>query len=115
MTIERIDAGPRMSAAVVHGSTVYLSGLTASDTSADTKGQTAQILARIDELLAKAGTDKSKLLKANIWLVDIAEWSQMNEVWDAWVDPANTPVRATVEAKLAHPAIRVEIMVEAAR
>jgi enamine deaminase RidA (YjgF/YER057c/UK114 family) len=114
MSIERIEAGPRMSSAVVCGPMVYLSGLVASDVSQDTAGQTAQVLARIDELLAKAGTDKSRLVKANIWLTDITEWSKMNEVWDAWVVPGQTPVRATVEARLAAPACRVEIMVEAA-
>ncbi len=115
MTIERIEAGARMSMGVAHGSTVYLAGIVAGDTSADTKGQTEQILARIDELLAKAGTDKTKLLKANIWITDMAAFGQMNEAWDAWVSPGNTPARATVEAKLAGPQYRVEIMVEAAR
>ncbi len=104
-----------MSAAVVHGNTVYLAGLIASDVDADTKGQTEQILARIDELLAAAGTDKSQLLRANIWLTDITEWSKMNEAWTAWVTPGATPARATVEARLAAPKATVEIMVEAAR
>ncbi len=115
LAIERIDAGPRMSAAVAYGDTVYLSGIVASDYDLDVKGQTAQILARIDELLAAAGTDKSKLLSANIWLTDIGEWAQMNEVWDPWLSPGNTPARATVEARLAAPKARVEIMVVAAR
>jgi enamine deaminase RidA (YjgF/YER057c/UK114 family) len=104
-----------MSQAVIHGNTVYLQGLTADDTSQDVKGQTAQILAKIDALLAQAGTDKSKLLSANIWLTDIGTWSQMNEVWDAWVSPGNAPARATVEAKLAAPGLKVEIMVQAAK
>ncbi|MCK6454474.1 MAG: RidA family protein [Alphaproteobacteria bacterium] len=115
MTVQRIDPGPRMSQAVVNGNTVYLAGLVADDTSQDVKGQTKQILAKIDKLLAKAGTDKSKLLSANIWLTDISTWSQMNEVWDAWVSPGNAPARATVEAKLAGPAYKVEIMVQAAK
>lgn len=115
MSIERIEPGPLMSQAVVHGDTVYLSGLVGSDLDADVAGQTAQILGRIDELLAAAGTDKSKLLKTNIWLKDIGTWSQMNDVWTGWVDPAGTPARATVEANLAHPKVLVEIMVEAAR
>src|SRR4029434_10391287 len=115
MSIERIKPGSRMSQAVVHGNTVYLAGLTADDASQDVKGQTAQILAKIDALLAQAGTDKSKLLSANIWLTDIGTWSQMNEVWDAWVAPGSTPARATVEAKLANPALKVEIMVQAAK
>ena len=115
MSIKRINAGPRMSQAVVYGQTVYLAGLTADDTSQDVKGQTAQILAKIDKLLAEAGTDKSKVLSANIWLTDIKTWSQMNEVWDKWVSPGNTPARATVEAKLAVPGLSVEIMVTAAK
>lgn len=115
MSIERIEAGPLMSQAVVHGDTVYLSGLVAGDLDADVAGQTSQILARIDELLAAAGSDKSKLLKANIWLTDIGTWAEMNDVWTSWVIPGSTPARATVEAQLAHPKIRVEIMVEAAR
>ncbi len=115
MTIERIESGPLMSQAVVHGDTVYLSGLVARDLDADVAGQTAQILERIDELLAAAGSDKSKLLKTNIWLTDIGTWSEMNDVWTEWVLPGSTPARATVEAQLAHPKIKVEIMVEAAR
>jgi enamine deaminase RidA (YjgF/YER057c/UK114 family) len=112
--IRRIKPGPRMSGAVVHGNTVYLAGLTADDKSQDVKGQTRQILAKIDGLLAEAGSDKSKILSANIWLTDIGTWSQMNEVWDAWVAPGHTPARATVEAKLAAPGLTVEIMVQAA-
>lgn len=104
-----------MSAAVAYGDRVYLAGIVAHDTSADAKGQTEQILARIDELLAKAGTDKTKLLKANIWMTDMADFGAMNEVWDTWVVPGHTPARATVESKLATPAYLVEIMVEAAR
>jgi enamine deaminase RidA (YjgF/YER057c/UK114 family) len=114
MTIQRFENGPRMSRVVVHNDTVYLAGLTADDAKADVKGQTKQILDKIDKFLAEAGTDKSKILSANIWLTDIGTWSQMNEVWDAWVAPGNTPARATVEAKLANPALKVEIMVQAA-
>jgi enamine deaminase RidA (YjgF/YER057c/UK114 family) len=114
MAIKRIEAGPRMSQAVVHGNTVYLAGVVADDLKGDVKDQTKQILAKIDRLLAAAGTDKSKLLSANIWLTDIGTWADMNTVWDAWVSPGNTPARATVEAKLASPACKVEIMVQAA-
>jgi enamine deaminase RidA (YjgF/YER057c/UK114 family) len=114
MSIQRIGVGPRMSKAVVHGNTVYLAGIVADDTSADVKGQTEQILATIDALLAEAGSDKSKLLKANIWLSDMSTFAQMNEAWDAWIVPGHTPARATVESKLATPAYTVEIMVEAA-
>jgi enamine deaminase RidA (YjgF/YER057c/UK114 family) len=115
MTVKRINAGARMSSAVVHGDTVYLAGLTADDRNLDVKGQTKQILDKIDKFLAEAGSDKSKVLSANIWLTDISTWAQMNEVWDAWVSPGNTPARATVEAKLAAPGLKVEIMVQAAK
>lgn len=114
MDIERIEPGPLMSQAVIHGGTVYLSGLVGSDLDADVAGQTQQILDRIDELLAAAGSDKSKLLKTNIWLSDISTWSEMNDVWTTWVVAGSTPARATVEAALAHPKVKVEIMVEAA-
>ena len=114
MSIQRINAGPRMSSAVVHGNTVYLAGLTADDTKADVRGQTKQILDKIDKFLKEAGSDKSKILSANIWLTDIGTWSQMNEVWDAWVAPGSTPARATVEAKRANPAPKAETRVQAA-
>jgi enamine deaminase RidA (YjgF/YER057c/UK114 family) len=114
MAVKRINAGPRMSQGVVHGNTVYLAGLTADDPSQDVKGQTQQILDKIDRLLKEAGTDKSKLLSANIWLTDIKTWADMNTVWDKWVSPGNTPARATVEAKLAAAGLKVEIMVQAA-
>lgn len=114
MGLTRLNARPRMSSAVVHGNTVYLAGLTAADANADVKQQTIQILGKIDQLLEEAGTDKSKLLSANIWLTDMSTFGQMNEAWDAWVSPGNAPARATVEAKLANPAVKVEIMVQAA-
>lgn len=115
MSIKRIETGPRMSKAVIHGDTVYLAGIVADDNSKDAGEQTRQILAEIDRLLALAGSDKSKLLKANIWLSTMADFAAMNAKWDAWVSPGNTPARATVEAKLATPAYKVEIMVVAAR
>ncbi len=114
MSVKRIEPGPRMSKAVVHNNTVYLAGLTADDASQDVKGQTRQILDKIDALLKAAGSDKSKILSANIWLTDIGNWAAMNTVWDPWVSPGNTPARATVEAKLADPKLLVEIMVQAA-
>jgi len=114
MTIKRISPGPRMSQAVVHNGVVYVQGFTAEDMSADLKGQTKQILAKIDAVLKEAGSDKTKLLSANIWLTDIRAWAEMNTVWDAWVAPGHTPARATVEAKLANPKALVEIMVQAA-
>jgi enamine deaminase RidA (YjgF/YER057c/UK114 family) len=113
MAIKRIDTNKLMSRAVVHGDTVYLAGLTADDTSLDVPGQCQQILDKIDRYLKEAGTDKSKLLSANIWLTDIGTWAAMNEVWVKWIDPANPPARATVEAKLANPKLGIEIMVVA--
>jgi enamine deaminase RidA (YjgF/YER057c/UK114 family) len=115
MTIKRIDVGPRMSQAVVHGNTVYLAGQVADDTSPSVGAQTTSVLAKIDRLLKEAGTDKSKILSANIWLTDIGRFAEMNAVWDAWVSPGNTPARATVQSALAAPQFLVEIAVIAAR
>ena len=119
MAIERIDVtqgpGPRMRRCVVNGDMVYLCGLVASDFSADVQGQTQSILDTIDSYLAKAGTDKSKLLTAQLWITDMANFKAMNEVWNAWVDPENPPARACVKADLARPEILVEIMVTAAK
>lgn len=115
MSITRVQSNPRMSAAVVHGDTIYLAGQVADDTSGDVAAQTKDILAKIDRILGECGSSKSKLLSATIYLSDIATFGAMNAVWDAWVDPRNTPARATVEAKLATPAYRVEIMVIAAK
>lgn len=115
MTIKRIEAGPRMSQAVVHGDKVYLAGVVAKDTSVGVKQQTQQILADIDRLLALAGSDKTKILSANIWLSDISTFAEMNAAWDAWVPAGHTPARATVESKLAAPQYKVEIMVQAAK
>ena len=116
MTIQRIKPGPRMSGAVVHGGTVYLAGQVANASAGQgVAEQTQEILAIIDGLLAEAGTDKSKLLMANIWLTDIGTFQEMNAVWDAWVSPGNAPARATVEAKLASPQYTVEIAVIAAK
>jgi len=115
MKITRIEAGPRMSQAVVRGDTVYLAGQVAAKPVPSVGKQTRQILSQIDKLLKAAGTDKSKLLSANIWLADIRGFAEMNEAWDAWVAKGNPPARATVEAKLAGPQYLVEIMVVAAR
>jgi enamine deaminase RidA (YjgF/YER057c/UK114 family) len=115
MTIKRIGVGKRMSEAVVYGGVARLSGFVAEKTAGKSvKEQTAEILAMIDATLKEAGTDKTKLLKANIWLTDIATFAHMNEAWDAWVPQGHTPARATVESKLAAPGLDVEIMVEAA-
>lgn len=116
MSIQRIDVGPRMSQATVHGDTVYLAGIVADQRKGvSVADQTRQVLARIDELLAKAGSDKTKLLKATIWLRDIASFDEMNSIWDAWVVPGETPARACVESRMAAPDILVEIQVTAVR
>ena len=116
MSIQRFETGPRMSQVVVHGNTVYLAGVVASKTAGESvTKQTQEILSIIDGHLAKAGTDKSKLLSANIYITDMKNFAEMNAAWDAWVSPGNTPARATVEAKLAGPQYHVEIMVVAAK
>lgn len=115
MALKRIGAGNRMSDAVIHGNMIYLSGYVAEKTvGKSVKGQTQDILDQIDATLKEAGTDKTKIVKANIWLTDIKTWAQMNEAWDAWVVAGQAPARATVESKLAGPGLDVEIMVEAA-
>lgn len=116
MKVERHEVGPRMSQIVIHGDTVYLAGVVAQNSGGKSvTEQTREILATIDGYLKQAGTDKSRLLTANIWLSDMRTFAEMNAVWDAWVSPGNTPARATVEAKLATPDFTVEIMVTAAR
>lgn len=114
MEIRRLQPGKRMSQAVVHNGTVYLAGQVADDTNQDVAGQTRQVLAGIDKLLQEAGTDKTKILTATIVLKDIATFAEMNAVWDGWVAAGNTPARATIEANLAAPQYRVEIIVTAA-
>jgi enamine deaminase RidA (YjgF/YER057c/UK114 family) len=115
MSIVRHDPGPILSLAVEHGNTVYVAGIVAKNLDNDVKGQTKEILAEIDRLLAKAGSNKSKVLQAHIWVTDIRNRAQMNEVWTAWVDPKNLPARACIESKLADPRALVEIMVTAAK
>ena len=113
--IQRLDTGPRMSQAVIHDRTVYLAGQVADDPSQDVAGQTRQVLASIDRLLAEADADKTRILSATIYLADMGSFGQMNSVWDTWVPQGHTPARATVEAKLAAPAYKVEIQVVAAQ
>ena len=116
MNIERRHVGHRMSQIVIHGDVVYLAGQVAQGASGKSvTEQTRDILARIDALLAEAGTEKAKLLTATIWLTDIASFDEMNEVWDAWLAPGNPPARACVEARLASPEYTVDVMVPAAR
>ena len=112
--IQRIDAGPRMSEASIHNGIVYLAGQVPEDTSLDIEGQTREVLAAIDALLAQAGSVKTRILRAQIFLADIADFAGMNRAWDAWVVPGNAPARATVEARLARPEWKVEIVVTAA-
>lgn len=113
--IQRLDVGARMSEASIFEHLVHLAGQVAPDGTQDVRGQTRQVLAAIDALLARAGTDKTRLLMVQIFLADIADFPAMNEVWDAWVAPGHTPPRATVQAKLARPEWKVEIVVTAAR
>jgi enamine deaminase RidA (YjgF/YER057c/UK114 family) len=112
--IKRIQSGPRMSQAVVHGQTVYLAGQVADDPKADIATQTRQVLASIDRLLAASGTDKTQILRANIFLKNIGHFADMNRVWDAWVPAGHAPARATVESALATPEYQVEIVITAA-
>ena len=116
MTIQRFETGPRMSQVVVHGDTVYLAGVVANNASGESvTKQTQDVLSIIDGHLAKAGSDKSKLLAATIYITDMKDFAEMNAVWDGWISAGNTPARATVEAQLASPKYSVEIMVVAAK
>jgi len=112
--IQRFHVGPRLSETAVHNGTVYLAGQVPDDTTQDIRGQTAQVLAMVDRLLAEAGSDKTRILMTQIFLTDISEIAAMNEVWDAWVPAGHTPPRATVQAQLANTAYKIEIVVSAA-
>jgi enamine deaminase RidA (YjgF/YER057c/UK114 family) len=113
--IKRIGVGPRMSKAVVHGDIMFTAGQVAEKTKGlGVKEQAAEILTIIDDVLAEAGSDKSKILSATIYLADISTFSEMNAAWDAWLDKENPPARATVEARLVAPDYKVEIAVIAA-
>ncbi len=112
--VRRFHVGDRMSEIAVHRGTVYLAGQVAGDASQDVKGQAAQVLAAIDRLLHEAGTDKAHILRAQIYLADIADFAAMNEVWDDWVAPGDAPPRATVQARLARPEWKIEVVVTAA-
>ena len=115
MSISRHDQSSILSQAVEYGDTVYLAGVVAKNLKNDVKGQTKEVLDEIDRLLAKCGSNKSKILSAQIWVTDIRNRAPMNEVWTAWVDPKNMPARACIEAKLADAKALVEIMVIAAK
>ena len=113
--IKRFSVGPRMSEMVVYNNTVYLAGQIAEKTAGqDIHAQTAEVLACIDALLEQAGSDKSKILRCEIFLADLADFAAMNQVWEKWVVPGHTPARATVEAKLDNPQWKVEMVVTAA-
>lgn len=114
MSITRHLPGKRMSAAVVHGNTVYLAGQVATDYDGSIEKQTAEVLATIDKLLADVGSSKSKVLYCQVVLNNIGDFAAMNSVYDTWIDPANPPARAAIEARLAHPSLKVEIIAVAA-
>jgi enamine deaminase RidA (YjgF/YER057c/UK114 family) len=112
--VQRFDVGPRLSEMAVHNGVAYLAGQVPADGSQDITGQTEQVLAAIDALLARAGTDKRRLLRVEIFLKDLADFPGMNAVWEAWLPPGEAPPRATVQATLARPEWRVEMVVTAA-
>ncbi|ABL71976.1 RidA family protein [Paracoccus denitrificans] len=112
--IKRIETGPRMSQAVVHNGTIYLAGQVGKPGETVTQ-QTREVLAQIDRLLAECGSDKTRILSAQVWLADMADFAEMNAVWDGWVAPGHAPARATGESALATPDYKVEIIVVAAQ
>ena len=114
MSITRHHTNQRMSQIVIHGDTVYLAGQVAADAGADISVQTQQVLQKIDTLLAEVGSDKSKILSAQIWIASMGHFAQMNEVWDAWVAEGHAPARACIEARLASPDLLVEVGIVAA-
>ncbi len=111
--ITRFDETDVLSKVLVANGFAFLSGLTPKDRSGDAKAQTLDILNQIDDYLAKAGTDKSKLVSVNIWLKNIDHFDDMNAAWKSWIDPTALPARATVEARLADEDILVEVMAKA--
>jgi len=112
--MRRIDPGGRMSQTVVHNRTVYVSGQVADDPSGSIEDQTRAVLAKVDGLLAKAGTKPSSLVAVNVYLPNILDFDAMNRIYDAWIDPRNPPPRACTEARLAHPGLRIEVTAVAA-
>ena len=114
-TIQRFHVGKRLSEMAVHNGTIYLAGQVAEDATQDIRGQTAQVLAAVDKLLAEAGSNKTRILRAEIILANLdADFAAMNEVWEQWVPAGNAPPRATVQARLAKPEWKIEIVVTAA-
>ncbi|HET9576234.1 MAG TPA: RidA family protein [Usitatibacter sp.] len=114
MTIQRHNIGKRLSEIVVHNGTIYLAGEVPDDTSKDVTGQTEEVLAKIEKNLKQVGSDKTRLLSAQIFLRDMGDFAGMNAAWEKWVPPGHTPARATIQAKLANAEYRVEIMAIAA-
>lgn len=112
--VQRFDVGARLSEMAVHNGVCYLAGQVAEDGSQDITGQARQVLAAVDKLLARAGSDKTRILRAQIYLADLRDFAAMNAVWDAWVVPGHTPPRATVQAALARPEWKIEVVVTAA-
>jgi enamine deaminase RidA (YjgF/YER057c/UK114 family) len=112
--VQRFDVGARLSEMAVHNGVCYLAGQVPADATQDISGQTRQVLAAVDALLARAGTDKTRLLMVQIFIKDLAEFPAMNAVWDAWVPAGNAPPRATVQASLAKPEWKIEIVATAA-
>ena len=115
MSIEKHHTSPRMSQLVIHGDTIYLAGQVANDFDANITVQTEQTLQKVDELLTEAGTDKTKILSAQVWLSNMGNFDQMNHVWEAWMTPGYAPARACTEARLASPDLLVEVGIIAAR
>jgi enamine deaminase RidA (YjgF/YER057c/UK114 family) len=115
MEIKRLHVGKRLSEIAIHNGTVYLAGQIAADTTQDIAGQTREVLGHIDRLLGEAGSDKSRIVMCQIYITDMANFPALNQVWESWVVPGNTPPRATVEAKLADPACLVELVITAAQ
>ncbi len=115
MTIQRLHVGPTLSEVAIHRGTIDLAGQVADDTSQDIAGQTREVLGHVDRLLQEAGSDRSRILMCQIYLPDLADFAAMNTVWNEWVTPGQTPPRATVQAALANPAWRLEVIVTAAQ
>jgi enamine deaminase RidA (YjgF/YER057c/UK114 family) len=112
--VQRFDVGSRLSEMAVHNGICWLAGQVAADATQDVAGQTRQVLAAVDALLARAGTNKGKIVMCQIFLADLADFAAMNAVWDAWIMPGQAPPRATVQAALAKPAWKIEVVVTAA-
>jgi enamine deaminase RidA (YjgF/YER057c/UK114 family) len=112
--VRRFHVGDRLSEMAIHNGTVYLAGQVAADATQDIRGQTTQVLAAVDKLLAEAGTERAHIVMCQIYLADMADFAAMNSIWDDWVEPGDAPPRATVQASLAKPQWKIEVVVTAA-